>query len=206
MKAPRTWRQVTLKQFIELEDLPKTENKITRIIGQVSVMTGIDQEEIRTWRPAKLSKVAERLKFLEQLPKERKTVYFYHRFRMYKRSNLDHTTVGQVTDILTLNQNTENTGEQILNALAVLYFRGKNTEYDADRFNQMKRELETVNFQTAMSAATFFFRGLKQYLPNVLARFLKKQTAETLEKLIHEIGTLSDWSAYVKFTSGTTLR
>jgi len=206
MNLPRSWRQVTLKQFIALEALPETENKITRIVGQVSVLTGISENDIRNWKPAKLEKTALKLSFITSLPKERKAKYFYHKWRLYKRADMNNTTVAQVTDIMTLNNNTENVGEKVLNALAVLYYRRKNTEYDADRFKQMKAELESLDFQTAMNSSAFFFAGLKKYLPGVLARFLKKQTTRTIEKLIHETGTLSDLNAYAKFINGTTLQ
>ena len=206
MKTPRSWRQVTLKQFIALEALPKTDNKITRIIGQVSILTNTSEADIRKWKPRKLSKLSLRLSFLSTLPKERKTMYFYHKFRMYKRADMNNTTVAQVTDILTLNTNTENVGEKILNALSVLYYKGKNKEYDADRFTKMQGELQNIDFQTAMNSSAFFFNGLKEYLPNALARFLKKQTTETIEKLIQETGTLSDWNEYAKYINGTISR
>ena len=80
MKVPTDWRQITLKQFIELQDLPETSNEITKLINQVAVLTNKTPEEVRNLQAVKLNKIGERLKFIEHLPKEKKPVFFYHKF------------------------------------------------------------------------------------------------------------------------------
>ena len=206
MKVPTDWRQITLKQFIELQDLPETSNEITKLINQVAVLTNKTPEEVRNLQAVKLNKIGERLKFIEHLPKEKKPVFFYHKFRLYRRQELNYTTVAQVTDILTLNANEKNVGRKILNALAVVYYKGRFKEYDSERFNKTKAELENLNFATAFNVSSFFFHGLKTYLPGVLSRYFLKLTASQIENLtqtVGKIGSINDWNEYVKYTNGT---
>lgn len=207
MKTPNSWRQVTLKQFIELQDLPETSNEITKLINRVAVLTKYTPQEIRDMNTKKLNKIGDRLKFLDILPKEKNTKAFYHKWKFYKRAELDHTTVAQVTDILTLNADEKNIGKKILNALAIMYYKGKKVDYDSDRYKQTLNELETLDFTTALNCTSFFLRGLRTYLPDALKRFFLQLTPGQLEKLTDEVGNLgnlNDLNAYKRFTNGTT--
>lgn len=207
MKAPNNWRQVTLKQFIELQALPETTNDITKLINQVAVLTNYTPEVIREMNSNKLNKIGDRLKFLENLPKEKNIKSFYHKYRYYKRAELDHTTVAQVTEILTLNADEKNIGKKILNALAVIFYSGKKVEYDSDRYKETLKQLETLDFYTALNSTSFFLRGLTTYLPDALARFFQKLTPGQLEILTQEVGNLEKVNAlnvYKRYTSGTT--
>lgn len=201
---PKKWAQVTLGQFIELQDMPKSKNKLTNLINQVAILTGYEVDVVRSWRPYQLDYVATRLKFIEEAPKEKNITRFYHGWKWYKSDGLDATTVAQVTDLLQMNTDEKNVGRKMLNALAVIYYRGNKAEYNADRFTQMKKEFLNLDLETALGASAFFLRGLREYLPNVLRQYLSKATITDLEKLTQEIEKPYDWSEYVKFTSGTT--
>jgi len=206
-KAPKSWKDLTLKQFIELQGLPKTNNKVTRQIQRVAVLTDKPEDYIRDLAPLQFSALVDRIAFLDKLPKEKKSVFFYHKFRLYKREKLDYTTANQVTEILQLNSKEENVGIKILNVLAVIYYRGKVDKYDADRFTRIKDELLDLDFLTAWNSAGFFLTGLKTYLPNALRRSFQKLTIRQVEKLTKEVGNIeniSDWIEYARRTSGTT--
>ena len=207
MKSPKSWRQVTLKQFINLQALPETTNDVTKLINQVAVLTKYTPEDIREMNSKKLNKIGDRLKFLETLPKERNTKNFYHKRRYYKRADLDHTTVAQVTEILTLNADEKNIGKKILNALAVIYYSGKKVDYDSDRYKDTLNKLENLDFTTALNSTSFFLRGLTTYLPDALARFSRKLTPGQREKLtdaVENIEKVNALNVYKRYTSGTT--
>jgi hypothetical protein len=207
-KIPKSWRDLTLKQFIELQALPKTKNKITQTIQRVAVLTGKTDDEIREYAPAQISYIVKRINFLDKLPREKKQVFFYHKWKLYKRDKLDYTTANQVTEILQLNANEKNVGAKILNVLAVIYYRGKKDKYDADRFTQIRGELESLDFITAWNTAGFFLTGLTTYLPNALRRYSRKLTTGQLENLTNEvenIESLKNLSELKILTSGTIL-
>jgi len=207
-RIPKSWKDLTLKQFIELQGLPETKNKITRTIQRVAVLTDKTEDEIRDYAPAQISKIVKRIKFLDTLPKEKKVVFFYHKWRLYKRDKLDYTTANQVTEILQLNAREENVGVKILNVLAVIYYRGKIDKYDADRFTKIKDELLDLDFVTAWNSAGFFLTGLKTYLPNALRRYSRKLTTGQLEILTSEaenIKNLNGLNVLEILTNGTTL-
>mgnify|MGYP000689869929 CR=1 FL=1 len=185
-KIPRSWQDLSLKQFIQLQAVPKTDNKITQAIQRVAILTGKTEDEIREYHPLQISSIVKKINFLDTLPKDKKVVYFYHKWKLYKRDKLDYTTANQVTEILQLNTKEKNVGIKILNVLAVIYYRGKNDQYDADRFIKIKGELETLDFITAWNSAGFFLTGLRTYLPNALRRFFRNRTTGDLEKLISE--------------------
>lgn len=170
----------------------------------MSILTGQSEKTIRNWKSYKLDFVANKLKFMEHQPKERNVKKFYHNYKLFKSSKLDQTTVGQVTDLLQMNTDQENVGRKILNALAVNFYTGKDEEYNSDRYAKMKKELLSLDLETALGASAFFLRGLRGYLPSVLQRFLSQATIAQLEKLTSEIERPYDWSAYVKFINGTT--
>ena len=208
MIIPSAWRNITLNQFIQLQELKETGNKITDTVNKIAVLTNSTPDKVRGLTPKKIAKISKRLDFVERLPKEKKVKYFYYKFRLYKREKLDYTTSNQVTDILTLNADEKNVGKKILNTLAVLYYRGNNKDYDADRYSKIKDELKDLDFETALNSATFFLTGLRQFLPGVLAQYFQKLTTYQMEALINEVGNIGkiyDLKEYARFINGTTL-
>jgi len=207
MRIPKHWRQVTLNQFIALQELKPTSNKITDLVNKIAVLGNTTPDQVRNLTPKKINKIAEGLSFIEKLPKEKKVKFFYYNWKLYKREKLDYTTSNQVTDILSLNDSEENVGKKILNTLAVIYYRGKNKDYDADRFTQIKDELGGLDFETALNSTGFFLTGLRTYLPDALALYFQKLTTQEIENLTGFLGNTAniyDWKEYVRYTSGTT--
>jgi hypothetical protein len=205
-RIPSKWSQITLEQFIQLKDLPETDNDVTNLINQLSVLTTLDPEEIREMNGRQIVKINKKLDFLKELPKVREVRSFRFKGKRYQRDEVEGSTVAQITDILQMNQNENNVGAKILNAIAVIYYRDGESEYNADRFKQMKDELLTVPFPIALSSTVFFSRGLTRFFPDALRDFLNKLTIRETERLTLEIGNDFDLKDFGRFINGTTLR
>jgi hypothetical protein len=151
-----------------------------------------------------IQKINKRLSFLSELPKEKDVKSFSFKGKNYKRDKIEFSTVAQVTDLLQMNQDEENVGAKILNAIAVIYYRDGESEYTAQRFKQMKDELLTLPFPVALNSSVFFSRGLRRFFPDVLRDSLKKLTIQQTENLIQGIENESESNDFGRFFNGTT--
>ncbi|MHC4648300.1 MAG: hypothetical protein ACYTBJ_22810 [Planctomycetota bacterium] len=212
MKVPKSWNDITLQQFIELQNLPETDNEVTKLVQVLAVLLDTTEDDIRELTAKKLNRLGKYLTFLEELPREKKRVNFYHgpglkfwKWKYYKREAVENTTVGQVTDILQRNQDENNVGVKILNVLSTIYYTGKNVEYNAERYERTRGELLSLPVDEAITYSAFFLTGLRNFLPNVLRRYLKRLPTKSLEKLTQEIGTSYNVNDLIRYTNGTTL-
>lgn len=207
LKLPHDWSGVTLGQFIQILDLPETDNKINDFIHKLAVLTGKDSELIKdSSTMADISRYSKRLAFLGEMPPVKRRKWFFWKWRFYKRMSLDHTTTMQVADVMQLNGKEMNEGQKVLNVLSIIYYRGKEVEYNADRFQKMKLEFENLPFNMAYSSSVFFLNGLTSYFPNVLMRFsklTKRMTMTQLNQLHSKIANLSVDKRLKEYINGT---
>jgi hypothetical protein len=204
-KIPNKWSQITLEQFIQLNDLPTTSNKVTNLINKLTVLTKLSEEEIRSMKTNELNRVNKRLSFVADLPESKDVDSFVLNGKTWTRGEVKESTVGQITDILQMNQDETNVGAKILNAMSVIFYTDDETDYDADRFKRAKEEFLQIDFTTALRSTVFFSLGLRKYLPNVLEDCLKRLTATELEKLTSETETDFDLKGFGRFINGTIL-
>ena len=205
-RVPSKWSEITLEQFIQLNDLIESKNEVTNLVNRLTVLTTLDPEEIRSMNSTEIIKINKKLQFLEELPEVKEKKSFILKGKKYKREEVELSTVGQVTDLLQMNQKENNVGGKILNALSVLYYRDQESEYNSDRFKKMKDELLTLPFPVAYGSTVFFSRGLTRYFPDVLQGYLNSLTINQTERLIQEIGTDFDLKDFGRFINGTISR
>ena len=205
-RVPSKWGQITLFQFVQLKDLHESTNDVTNLINKLSVLTTLTTDEIRSMNSKEIEKINKKLSFLNTLPKRKEIKSFKFKGKRYHSEAIEFSTVGQVTDLLQANQKENNVGMKILNALAVIYYRDGETEYNAERYKKIKEELLELPFPIALSSTVFFSLGLTQYLPDVLRGYLNSLTIRETENLIHEIGIDYDLKDFGRFINGMTLR
>jgi hypothetical protein len=204
-KIPRKWKQITLEQFIQLNDLPETSNKVTNLINKLTVLTKFTEEEIRALKTDDLNKINRRLSFISKLPASKDIDSFFFNGKTWKRGEIKESTVAQITDILQMNQDENNVGAKILNAMSVIFYTDDQKDYDSDRFKRAKEEFLQIDFDTALSSTVFFSLGLTKYFPNVLEDCLKKLTTTELEKLTSETETDFELNEFGRFINGMIL-
>ncbi len=183
-KIPNKWHKISLGQFIQIMDLPHTGNNIDDLVNRVSVLTGINSEKLKdTLKGKDLARISKRISFLQELPKPKKSFYFFFKWRLFKQKEYSETTTSQMADIMTLNENEENEGARILNVMSVIFYRGKEEQYSGDRFKRMKEELYDVPFNVALDSTVFFLNGLTNCLQSVLQDFSKVEKKMTLNQM-----------------------
>jgi ribosome-associated protein YbcJ (S4-like RNA binding protein) len=202
-RVPKSWSQITLGQFIQLEDLPKTGNAVTNFISKMEVLTDIKGEEIRKMKSMQLNLIVKRLEFLEHMPKPKKIKSFKVNGKTFRTGEVDETTVGQVTDIMQSNETEKNAGQKILNVLSVIYHNEEQgDDYNADRYKQNQESLRDIDVLTAINCSLFFLNGWRSYLPNVLKDSLNRMNMSQMEKLIQETEKELDFKDYEGFING----
>lgn len=208
LKLPRTWSGVKLGQFIQILDLPETDNKINDFIYKLAILSGKDSELIKDKVKTKdLRKYAKRLSFMSEMPKARKSDWFFWKFAFYKRLSLDETTSMQVADIMQQSASETNEGAKILDVLSIIYYSGNETEYNSDRYKKMKDQFENLPFDIAYRSAVFFLSGLMEYFPNVLAVFSKRVESMSLrewERLQEKMQNMKESKELKGFFNGMT--
>ena len=115
-RVPSKWSEITLEQFIQLNDLIESKNEVTNLVNRLTVLTTLDPEEIRSMNSTEIIKINKKLQFLEELPEVKEKKSFILKGKKYKREEVELSTVGQVTDLLQMNQKENNVGGKILNA------------------------------------------------------------------------------------------
>lgn len=204
-RIPKSWKNITLDQFIRLQDIPKFGNSVTEFIHKMEILTDISSDEIREMNATQIGMVTKRLKFLEEIPEPKKQTSFKLKGKTYKTGDVDQTTVGQVIDIMQLNEEEKNAGQKMLNVLSVIYYNEEQgEEYDSDRMKFNQENLREMDVMTAMNSTLFFSIGLRSYLPNVLQDSLKRMNLSQMEKLTQETGVEFDSEDFEKFINGMT--
>lgn len=209
LKLPKNWSGITLGQFIQILDLPETDSKLNDFVSKLGVLSGEDSELIKSRLKTKdLVKYSKQLAFMSKMPKVRKLDWFFWKFRFYKRNSLDKTETIQVADIMHKTSNESNEGAKILECLSVIYYAGKDVEYNADRYDKMKKCFEDLPFDIAYRSSVFFLNGLTNYLPNVFKVFSKRMGTMTIkewERLQEKMQKMKDIKGLEKYINGMTL-
>lgn len=113
---------ITIPDFLSVENYKKLLNiehlsDLNKLVYTVSVLAGIDEEEIRTWSPSDIAKIANDLTDTMS-PENMFYPVFEHEGVMYGYSNIDRMSLGEFTDLERLCGKPNENLEEIM---AILY-------------------------------------------------------------------------------------
>lgn len=188
---------ITIPDFLSVENYKKMLNiehltDLNKMIYSISVLGGIDEEEVKTWAPADIGKVAGDLSET-MAPDEMFYPIFEHEGQLYGYSNIHQMTLGEYTDLERLCKDTTANLEEIM---AVLYrpikkhifkdlgFRALHNvriftkqldnpfrwytleEYNSDDRLERAEIFKTLPVSMALGSMGFFLALVNQYLAN----------------------------------------
>ena len=188
---------ITIPDYLSVENYKKMLNiehltDINKMIYSISVLGGIDEEEIKTWAPSDIGKIAGDLSET-MAPENMFYPIFEHEGQLYGYSNIHQMSLGEYTDLERLCKDTTANLEEIM---ALLYrpikkhiikdigFRALHNvriftkqldnpfkwytleKYSSDDRLERAEIFKTLPVSMALGAMGFFLALVNQYLAN----------------------------------------
>lgn len=170
MKIPRSWKDVTIGQFMELRQSTKDIDDnfdITNI--HIAVLCGITQQEVMSMKVETRNRIVDRISFITTEPTgEFKPVFWHNRKRWKVTDNINKLSSAQYIDIAMFIK--LGASENYHNILAIichpLRFGLFNRKYDSGKVIQYADELLSLPVPVAMAISAFFLNSLQISIDN----------------------------------------
>lgn len=183
----KSWKDIKLKNYIELYAVDKTIDEVTSTIQQLSILMDKDEEVIGSMPLTELFKSMDEWSFLSTPPKGKEMKTIKVNGNRYGLTQLDKLSTGQIIDIEEYyGMGLEN---NLHNIMACLYLNITNynpitksyklVPYNQDDFKARAQNMLDVDMFTIYSQLLFFWTIAQVYIEDSLHSSLK----ENLEKL-----------------------
>ena len=180
MKIPKSYKQLTVKQFQEISSLQEDEIKDTLdlFVERFAILSNEDPEHIKTKVPYQdLISLAEKMRWLNKLPSESKINWFIFKGIPYRMTNLLKMSLGEfalLDDLIT--------DSMISNAhkiLAIMFRPIGFDKYDEDSFIKRSNTFKSLTMDIAYPSLLFFYRIVWVALSFILRE--ENQLQQTME-------------------------
>lgn len=170
MKIPKSWREVTLGQFMELKQVNTELDSFELTNEQIAILCGVTQQDVMRMTVELRNKIIDRLAFIETEPTGKYSPTFWHRGKRWKLTdNIKKLTAGQYIDINHfVKQGTESNYHNILAIIcSPMSFGLFKQKYNDEKVMEYADLMLSLPVPTALSIAAFFLSSLEIYIENM---------------------------------------
>ncbi len=121
MNIPLNWNKISLNQLNQLFEIPESSLEITNFINRLSILTGRKREDIRKLTQEEAYVLAEKLSFLNELPKEEKTTWMFYKFRIMKLKDLKELSNRDFIDLNEIIESKDLEGNKVAKTMLILF-------------------------------------------------------------------------------------
>lgn len=193
MKTPKNWKDVSLKQLIEIEAIRNDKSidkepypDLTRSLLILSLFTGVPYDEYEAKPLDQLKQEVSRLSFLSKLPEAKLIRKFYHRGYFWRVNfDLKKLTAQQFINHYELTKDTEKIFENA-NKLMAIYCVPQRFFMKSKMTDERKQQLMQDCPISVIYPLVLFFCNLYPLLLEATEDYLKQasnQLKETMEKV-----------------------
>lgn len=205
MKLVRRFEDLTLKQYIELNDLDSTKfdsdplfDAMDRAVKKLSIISGLSVDKIESMHRNDIMTYLARTNFVNDPPKEFgfKTALRFG-FKKYTATlDLSDMTPAQMIDFMNLSK----AGAPVNDLLAVMYVRGK---YDPAKHPYVSSKILEQKVGHCLGLFFFYSAYLKRCEP-IIAAFLEN-SAKEIQEIVDEITTDKGFMASLSIGDGSIM-
>lgn len=162
----KTWKDISIKQYIELYNLKEDEDGIELFINQIAIVKGITANEVENIPFTEFESLKNELKFLANEPAQTdlKKEVVYNGQKYLLKDDLTAFTLGEWIDLDTFNKDCINNMHRIL---SVLYTKEGQLTYNPAVCDETAEIFfEKMDIETALAAFFFFYLFALNYIPS----------------------------------------
>ena len=195
IQLPKDWSQVTLKQFQAIQALLEDEGTVyTKNAEIISVVSGMDMEEVEKLSLKSYTKVMEALKFITEPIDNTLTRRFKLNGKKYRVvHDVYELSGGQYITLQHLLKNPDKVIDNLHHIMAVFvipyekrWYGWKRTEYDSNKHNEIAEEMLECPIDIIHPLSGFFLDNWQRYAEHMLESSVK-ETKKAERTLIREL-------------------
>lgn len=177
----KSWKDISLAKALKLIRInAEGKDTLDLIIEQMAILKDKSSYEIELMNPTELIAEANKLTWLNKLPKEKLTKVIKVNGREYGITNLERICLAQMIDIESYYE--QGLNDNIEKILSVLYLPIKKripltnsyTLHEYEPSEEREADMLDMDMETMWGTALFFYRGVKAY-SNAMTDYLEKQ-------------------------------
>ena len=208
---------LTVRQYIDLQNIPETDSELEKALFIISTITDIDVEELRYWDLESVKQVNEMISKLVDVGNEFHSMFEWDGV-LYGYSNIRQQSLGEYIDLENLCKDVNNNLHKIASILYrpiiehdfgtlstqikhhLKVVRNKGVEnvfehyriepYDSGKRKKAEQRFLDLQVTIALGAMSFFLLVGNQYLNNTasLPKSVKMENRRLMERLTESIG------------------
>lgn len=212
MRIPKSWKEITIRQFIRVDEAIKAEydEPIDQHIAIIAAVCNVSVDDILRLDKNELPKIVESLSFLHNLDSisTKWPKWFVINGRVFKPvQKLDKLTAGQYIDLMTFAKDPMPNLHKVLATLClpVKWFRAQ--KYDGRKHAELSQFFyENLTMDIAYPIALFFCKVLENCTPHILDYLEKEIENLTMTPEMKGILRTASLSSLAGFTHSTNSR